>query len=141
MFFIVINPKLRNSEKKILYLCEPLDSHYKNKSFYNEKECINIFFQKIKKLGKIKKITFRPHPYESIKKYNWVLALKKEFNITIKRNENILNEIINSDIVVGCNTVALYLAVIANKKVYTSIPNGYFCDIPSKKIDYLNKIT
>ena len=130
----------KNSEINILYLCEPIEAHYKNENFYNEKQCINIFFEKIKFFGKINKIIFRPHPYEGIKKYNWVLDLKKEFNITIKKNIDILNEIANSDVVVGCNTVALYLAVIAKKKVYTSIPNGYVCDIPSAKINYLNKV-
>ena len=87
----------------------------------------------------IKRIIFRPHPYENINKYKWVLNFKN-FKIIIRRNKNLFNEISKSNLVAGCNTVALYLAVIANKKVYTSIPKGYVCEVPSKKIKYLNQV-
>ena len=127
-----------NKEQKVLYLCEPIDDHHKKK-FYTEKKCINLFFEKINKIKNIKKITFRPHPYEKLTKYNWVLDSKR-YNINIKKSNDLLSEILKSNIIVGCNTVALYLAVLANKKVYTSIPQGYVCEVPSKKIHYLSKI-
>ena len=73
------------------------------------------------------------------KKYDWVLK-SKEYNIFIRKNEDLLNEIYKNDIIVGCNTIAMYLGILAKKKVYTSIPRGYSCDIPSKKIHYLNEI-
>lgn len=124
--------------KKILYLCEPI-TELRKKNFYTEKKCINLFFKKIKNIKNIKNIIFRPHPYEESKKYNWVLN-SNEYNISIRKNEDLLKEIYNNDIIVGCNTVAMYMGILAKKKVYTSIPKGYFCDIPSKKIHYLNKI-
>ena len=129
------NQKKVTKIKKVLYLCEPI-TELRNKNFYTEKKCINLFFKKIKK---IKNIIFRPHPYEESKKYDWVLK-SKEYNIFIRKNEDLLNEIYKNDIIVGCNTIAMYLGILAKKKVYTSIPRGYSCDIPSKKIHYLNEI-
>ena len=64
----------------------------------------------------------------------------KKDKYKINKKNNVLSEISKHDIVVGCNTVALYLAILGKKKVYTSIPKGYFCNIPSKKIKYLNQI-
>ena len=139
-FFLKKNKLFKkNNKKKVLYLCEPIDEHHKKKNFYTEKNCIDLFFEKLKKFKNINKITFRPHPYESVEKYKWVLNSKK-YNIKINKKNNVLSEISKHDIVVGCNTVALYLAILGKKKVYTSIPKGYFCNIPSKKIKYLNQI-
>lgn len=119
-----------------MYLCEPIDKHYK-KYIYNEKDCIKLFFQKIHKFKKINTITFRPHPSETINKYKWLLK-KSKHNIKINKKNNLFREISKNDIIVGCNTVALYVALLAKKKVFTSIPKGFFCNIPSKKIIYLN---
>jgi len=137
-FFNKKNKLINSNKKKVLYLCEPIDDH-KKKNFYTEKKCISLFFDTLGKFKKIKNITFRPHPYESNKKYNWVKNSKK-YNIKICKKNNIFSEISKNDIVVGCNTVALYLAILAKKRVYTSVPKGYFCSIPSKKITYLNQL-
>ncbi len=127
----------KNKENNILYLCEPIDEHYKNKYFYNEKDCLNLFFEKSYIFKKINTITFRPHPYEKNQKYKWLIG-KPNFKIKISKKNTLFREIIKNDIIVGCNTVALYIGLLANKKVYTSIPKGFNCDIPSKKIIYLN---
>jgi len=128
-----------NKKKNILYLCEPIKDHYKRKSFYNEKDCLNLFFKKIINFKEINRITLRPHPSEKNIKYNWLLS-KKNFKIKISKKKILFQEILNNDIIVGCNTVALYIGLLANKKVFTSIPKGYVCDIPSKKIVYLNTL-
>ena len=66
---------------------------------------------------------------------------KKNFKIKIEKKKTLFQEILKNDIIVGCNTVALYIALLANKKVFTSIPKGHvWRDIPSKKIIYLNNI-
>ena len=136
-FFNIKKKQKKNITKKVLYLCEPT-TELKNKNFYNEKQCINLFLKKITKIYKIKKITFRPHPYENPKKYNWVNEFK-EYKISIRKNNDLLDEIYKNDIIVGCNTVAMYVAILANKKVYSSIPKGFLCEIPSNQINYLNK--
>ena len=65
-----------NKKKNILYLCEPIDDHYKKNFFYNEKDCLNLFFKKLNNFKNINRITFRPHPYEKNSKYNWLLSKK-----------------------------------------------------------------
>lgn len=132
---------LNELNKKILYLCEPISEHYKLKSFYNEKDCINLFVKKYKKFHNIKAVTFRPHPSESIKKYDWLSKLKFGNNkVRIQKKNDLLDDIVDHDIIVGCNTIALYYGVLAKKQVYTSMPFKYKCEIPTKKITYLRDI-
>ncbi len=138
--FFKENKKLKkNKAKNILYLCEPIDDHYKKKILYNETNCLELFLQKLNKFDKINLITFRPHPCEKNEKYHWLLK-KKNYRIKVTKKNTLFREILNNDIIVGCNTVALYVALLANKKVFTSIPKGNVCDIPSKKIIYLHNL-
>ena len=136
-FFLNKKNKKNKKFKNILYLSEPI---IKNKiTPYKEEECLDLFFEKIQKFKKIKKITFRPHPHEKFKKYKWLSKLKK-YKVVINKQDNLLKEIWDNDIIIGCNTMALFIATFAKKKVYTSVPKGYKCIIPSKKIRYLNNI-
>lgn len=136
-FFNIKKKQKKNIKKKVLYLCEPI-TELKKKNFYSEKQCINLFLKKITKIYKLNKIIFRPHPYENPKKYNWLNKFK-EYKISIRKDNDLLDEIYKNDIIVGCNTVAMYVAILANKKVYSSIPKGFLCEIPSSRIHYLNK--
>ena len=46
-----------------------------------------------------------------------------------------------SDVVVGCETYAMTLALAANKRVVSSLPkNAHSCRLPFKKIERLNQM-
>jgi len=80
------------------------------------------------------------HPAENTNKYEKFLKTNVN-NIKIVNKSTLFEDILNSDLVVGCNTMAMYIAILAKKKVYCSIPiKNIKCDIPSKKIIYLSSI-
>lgn len=138
----------KNSKKrsvKILYLCEPITigSELNTKKIwgYTEKEAIEYFIKNLKYLSKdIKKISFRPHPKENNEKYNWI---KKNFDlpISIEKDLDLLDQIIEADIVAGCTTMGMVVGLAANKKVVSFIPpSAKTVQLPFKKIIPIRKL-
>ncbi len=133
-----------NKKKKILYFTENLKQIKKiNKANVNfsDFDAIHFFFRKIKYVSKkIDKIIFRFHPSESIEKYKKIiLKYSDKFNIEISNKNKLIEDIVNCDIAVGCQTMAMVMALFANKKVFSSVPiKNYNKILPYKKIIYLN---
>ena len=131
--------------KKVLYVSEPIKDHInlknklKKKFYYNEHDALRYFLRNLHRIDKnIEEITLRPHPSEKIKKYNWIKKLDK-VKINFSKNKSLLEDILYSDIVVGCETMAMVIALLAKKRVVTSIPpNKKFkinISLPYKKIE------
>lgn len=135
------NFKVNNKNKKIkkiIFLSEPVIG--KVKKYYDERKCLSFFLKNIHLLKlKFSKISIRPHPGEKKSKFEWI---KKYSNrIVISNKKHIFNDILENDIIVGINTVALVLGVMAKKKVISCIPtNKVKCYLPHKKILDFKKI-
>ena len=89
-----------------------------------------------------KSIIIRPHPSECLNKYDWVFDEFNHKDIKIDNKKTLLEQIFDSDIVVGCETMAMVVAILAEKEVISSIPpGGRACVLPYKEIkiikDYL----
>ena len=57
------------------------------------------------------------------------------------KNETLLNQIKNSDVIVGCETYPMAIASIAGKDVFSSVPpGGKKISIPFKNIKYLRDL-
>ena len=69
----------------------------------------------------IGEITLRPHPSEKVNKYNWVKKFDK-VKIKFSKNKSLIEDISYSDIVVGCETMAMVIGLLLKKRVVTSIP-------------------
>jgi hypothetical protein len=131
----------------ILYVCEPISTHallrHGDARFwgYVEEEALRYFLSNISVLGKpIERILIRPHPSEPTDKYNWV---QHEFKLPIQfgGTRPLLEEIAESDVVVGCESMAMVVALLANKKVISCIPpSGRPCVLPHSEIAYLQSI-
>lgn len=138
--------KLTNSEKSVLYVCEPIREHaliqYGDERYwgYTEEDALRYFLSNINLLGRpIDKIVIRPHPSESTDKYSWV---QSEFDFPIEMGRlTLAEEIASSDIVVGCQSMAMVIALFASKKVISSIPpGGVPCTLPHSDILYLQQL-
>lgn len=114
----------------VLYVCEPTGEHalmrYGNARFwgYVEEEALRYFLANVAALGKpIERLLIRPHPSERTGKYNWV---QDEFELPIEIGgaRTLLEEIADSDFVVGCGSMAMVVALLAGKKVISCIPPG-----------------
>jgi hypothetical protein len=119
-----------SSGLRVLYVCEPIKEHalrqFGNERHwgYTEEDALRYFLNNIAALGKpVERIVIRQHPSESPNKYLWV---KKEFNLPIAMggNSGLVEQIVNSDVVVGCASMAMVVGVVAEKIVISSIPTG-----------------
>lgn len=114
----------------VLYVCEPVREHalkqYGNERYwgYVEEDALRYFLSGIEALGKpVDSVVIRPHPSESLDKYEWA---KTEYNVPIHIGgiKSLLEEIASSDVVVGCQSMAMVIGLLAGKRVVSSIPPG-----------------
>jgi len=142
-----LSPK--NKKYRILYVCDPIkDSekiYHNDSSFlgYDEFEALEYFLNHIHKIfleGKIEKILIRPHPSEHNKKYLYVIDRYKDLPIAISRNKILLHDCSWANVVVGCETMALVVALLANKVIISCIPpGGKRSSLPHNEIIDFNK--
>jgi hypothetical protein len=132
--------------KNILYVCGLMNQN----KMINKLEKISFFnFFKIlnKKYYKNLNVVLRYHPGES---YFFDQKIIKKLNIKISKNK-IIDDFNWSDIVVGANTMAFYIAKGLNLPCYSSVPSKYkiknidgsinsmkFSLLAKKKIFYAN---
>ena len=137
----------KKSELSVLYICEPISEHailrYGNERYwgYIEEEALRYFLSNISVLGGIVKcIRIRPHPSEDLKKYNWAL---NEFSLPIEigGEDALLSEIAMSNVIVGCESMAMVIGLLAKKRVVSCIPpGGRECVLPHIGIERLQKL-
>lgn len=128
-FFEYIKKKYKKNKnsKKILILSTPIIKDAKLKFDdpmyfgFTEFDAIELAINKIENLNfEFKKIVIRPHPSESPKKFRSFINK----NISISKEKDVLKDISSSDIVIGYNSMAMILAKIMKKKVFSCIPRG-----------------
>lgn len=114
----------------ILYVCEPLRDDgialYGDERYwgYTEEEALSYFLSHVGCLGgNIANIVVRPHPQETLGKYDWAVA---EFDLPLVCGEKktLLEQIAACDIVAGCATMAMAVGLLAGKRVISCIPPG-----------------
>lgn len=125
----------------LLYVCEPVSEHallrYGNAHFwgYVEEEALRYFLSNTSALGKpIERILIRPHPSERAEKYSWA---QHEFELPIEVGgvRTLLEEIVDSDVVLGCESMAMVIGLLADKRVVSCIPpGGRACVLPHTEI-------
>ena len=124
-------------KKKILFLTEPVGQHLKK--YYTEKSCLKFFLSNSHIFrNKYSKIHVRPHPSENVNKYSWVKKISKD--IKISKKNHLYKDILESNIIIGINTIAMVLGLIAKKKVISCIDANKKCELPHKKIIYFKNI-
>ena len=81
----------------------------------------------------------RPHPSDQVNKYNWVSLYGSEIlDIKFGGDQPLISEILRSKIVVGCESMAMVVALVAGKKVVSSIPaGGRDCILPHEGIIHM----
>ena len=120
----------KTKKRNILYLLEPFKSNTQQKA-------IKFFFLNINKCKNIN-IIFRPHPSENKNKYKKLINKYNKFDSYIDNSSKLEDLISWSNVVVGCQTYAMVLALKARRKVFTMLPiDNYKCSLPFKKIKTL----
>lgn len=142
------NRHRRNPERlSVLYVCEPLREHGRLQFGderhwgYVEEEALRYFLNNISILDKsVERILIRPHPSEPANKYNWA---QQEFNLPIIQGGSraLIGEIAECDVVVGCESMAMVIGLLAGKRVISCIPpGGNACALPQGEITHLQTL-
>lgn len=132
---------------RILYVCEPLREHalleYGNERHwgYVEEDALRYCLRHVELLGaQIAQIVLRPHPSERDDKYDWAL---KEFELPVVRGGGrpLFEEVVDADIVVGCESMAMVIGLLAKRRVVSCIPpGGRPCVLPQPEIESLQAL-
>jgi len=132
-----------SSKTSILYVCEPISEHSKltfgDERYlgYTEVDALRYFLDNIDLIvGTTASVVIRPHPSENPRKYDWVKGYAtSSVGITVGGGVSLIEEIASSAIVVGCESMAMVVGLLAGKQVLCSIPpGGRLCVLPHKDI-------
>lgn len=126
----------------ILFVCEPVREgaliRYNNERYwgYTEEEALRYFLNNIERLtNNLEKVIIRPHPREEQDKYKWALR-EYELPLVTGVDSPLFDQIVESDIVVGCASMAMIIALLAKKRVISCVPpGGRIVELPLKGIE------
>ena len=120
-------PKNLKTNFKALFIGENLSEHSLKKtnninSFgYTEEQALRYLLENFNNLKyEINELKIRPHPSDIKNKYDW--SLRYDFVKSISNRNELIDDICNFDFIFGCESMALVIGLIANKKVISCIP-------------------
>lgn len=144
---IAVPERPEGSGLSILYACEPLREDgialYGDERYwgYTEEEALSYFLSNVGSLGdNITRIVVRPHPQETLGKYDWAL---KEFDLPLVCGEKrtLLEQVAACDVIVGCATMAMVVGLLAGKRVVSCIPpGGKTVRLPQAEIEDMSQL-
>ena len=131
----------------VLFVCEPIREHalrqYGNERHwgYTEEEALRYFLDHIDVLPQpVARIVVRPHPAEARDKY---AALMREYDLPLNLSDgrDLIDEVAASHWVVGCNSMAMVIGLLAGREVICCIPpGGSPCLLPQPGIQHLQSL-
>jgi hypothetical protein len=147
--FGLVTPSLPldSNGSTVLYVCEPTGEHalkrYGDSRHwgYDEFDALRYFISHVDALGQpIARILVRPHPAEAPNKYDDI-ARESKVRVLFSPHSSLLADLASSDYVVGCNSMALVVALSLGKRVISCIPpGGAPCSLPHKGIERFEDI-
>jgi hypothetical protein len=108
----------------LLYVLEPIRQVWNSSDRLGEFQALDFLIENLDclKLGSNLSIRLRPHPSDPIGKYDQWLESQKKMKIYLDHSLSLADAIAWSDIVVGCQTYAMVVALAAGRAVICSIP-------------------
>jgi hypothetical protein len=131
----------------VLFVCENISEHaalqYGDPRYwgYTEFDAIEFFFKKISVLGvTLSSVVIRPHPSDPIGKYDQIL-IRYAGLASLSIGKTLLEDIAQADIVVGCESMAMVIAVQCGRRVISCIPlNEVALKLPFEEIEILSEL-
>lgn len=136
-----------NESVVVLFVCENISEHamlqHGDPRFwgYTEFDAIEFFFNKISLLGAtISSVVIRPHPSDPTGKYDEIIVRYAGL-ASLSRAKSLLDDIAQADIVVGCESMAMVIAVQCGRRVISCIPlNEVALKLPFEEIEILSDL-
>jgi hypothetical protein len=138
--YSVTKPK---ESEAILFLMEPVRDSWNTTNEPPEIESFRYFLSYLNLLTKLDgvRITIKPHPSDADGKYDYLLAENKQYCIEISSTDSLSSLLASSNIVVGCQTYAMVVALAADKKVICALPSyAPECILPHSEIIKLSSL-
>jgi hypothetical protein len=135
-----IAPPAAAAGLRVLYVSEPIAEHFavdvyrREHPGYDEFEALAHCLQALSGLpGAV--LRLRPHPAERPDKYRALLGRFQRPPVHMSSGTSLLEDCTWANWVVGCETMAMVIGLLAGRQVYTSIPPaGRACALPQKEI-------
>ncbi len=107
---------------------------------YSEESALTYLLENIDNLNiNIKSLKIRPHPSDQEGKYDF--CIKNKIVKEISNKNELIDDILSSDIIFGCESMAMVVGLLAKKRVISCIPNYKVnCCLPFPKILYLRDL-
>lgn len=140
-------PILRDPDGlRVLYICEPISRHALHRHGdrryfgYVEDEAFRYFLSRLDVFeAPVAEVRVRPHPSDPPGTWEW--ATSEHPRVTLGGGASLCREIAEADVVVGCESMALVVALTAGKRVLSSIPpGGPDCGLPFPEIHQLRSL-
>lgn len=132
---------------RILYVCEPIEEHCRLQHGdgrywgYTEFEALEYFLGFLGALtpeGAVATVRVRPHPSEPPDKYDACIEGRGALR---NPGSSLEEDCVWADTVVGCDSMAMVVGLLAGKRVYSAIPpGGRAMVLPHREITYLRDL-
>jgi hypothetical protein len=123
-------PASRPGKARVLFVCENLSGfgrlRFKDERHwgYTEFDALEYFFGRVGDLGVVvETVCIRPHPSDPAGKYNALIQAHRNL-AKPSGGRPLLEEIAAADIVAGCESMALVVALLAKRRVLCCVPPG-----------------
>ena len=127
----------------VLYVLEPIRHAWGEGIVNGEFQALDFFINNLEMLGLDGdlSIRLRPHPSDPSGKYDQWIDAQKHLKVALDNSATLVDSIAWSDVVVGCQTYAMVIALAAGKRVFSSIPPwAPPCILPQKGIARLSDL-
>ena len=127
----------------VLYLLEPIKESWGREGVPGEMQALNFFVQNrsLVGIGENAQIRLRPHPSEAPEKYTGWCMQHEELKIDVDCTGTLADLIAWSDVVVGCQTAAMVIALHAKRQVISVMPPwAPACALPHEGIKMLRDL-
>jgi len=116
--------KIASCEGNILYVLEPIRQAWLGSGLSGEFQALEFFIANLDalRLDGIPSIRLRPHPSDTAGKYDQWIESQKGLKISLDVSSSLAESIAWADVVVGCHTYAMVVALAAGRRVISSIP-------------------
>jgi hypothetical protein len=116
--------KADRTGNNLLYVLEPIREAWGADVVAGEFAGLDFFIKNlvILGLGDNLSIRLRPHPSDSIGKYDQWINAQKGIKLSLDESPSLAESIAWADMVFGCQTYAMVVALAADKRVVSSIP-------------------
>jgi hypothetical protein len=132
--------------EKLLFVSENLSGHallkYGDANYfgYTEFDALGLLLNNLECVSSnVATLIIRPHPSDLLGKYDGFLERYPGL-VEVSAGVSLAADIAAADVVAGCESMALVVGVLANKKVYSCISIDKPCRLPHKEIVMLNSV-